>query len=181
MAEDICEQQKSMPNSITSDINHWSNEPSLCACSPEATANNLVLTNKPDQPQGRDEMKFALQWRSVLQPTLPKSKVLRDGAMVAVENGVALTAHQKTDSNSKRLHVASNSTLDMGDLKRTLTELEANDGGCDTVEKPPAKRAYTCSEQARMDDMSVDELASYFETYVHIPKKMSAMAEMMYA
>lgn len=43
----------------------------------------------------------------------------------------------------------------------------------------------TCSHQARMNapttcDVTIDELASYFETFVHIPKKMSSMAEMMY-
>ncbi|XP_018575477.1 uncharacterized protein LOC108914207 [Anoplophora glabripennis] len=43
----------------------------------------------------------------------------------------------------------------------------------------------TCSHQARMNvnppcDITIDELASYFETFVHIPKKMSSMAEMMY-
>ena len=30
------------------------------------------------------------------------------------------------------------------------------------------------------DEVSVDELAAYFENFVHIPRKMSAMAEMMY-
>ena len=39
---------------------------------------------------------------------------------------------------------------------------------------------HTCSEQARCDDWSVEELACYFEDFVNIPKKMSAMAEMMY-
>lgn len=43
----------------------------------------------------------------------------------------------------------------------------------------------SCSTQARMStgtpcDVTIDELASYFETLVHIPKKMSSMAEMMY-
>ena len=38
----------------------------------------------------------------------------------------------------------------------------------------------TCSQEARLDDMTVDELAGYFENFVHIPKKMSSMAEMMY-
>lgn len=42
----------------------------------------------------------------------------------------------------------------------------------------------TCSVQARMSppscDVTIDELASYFEEFVHIPKKMSHMAEMMY-
>lgn len=30
------------------------------------------------------------------------------------------------------------------------------------------------------DDVTIDELASYFEDLVHIPKKMSDMAELMY-
>ena len=45
----------------------------------------------------------------------------------------------------------------------------------------------SCSQQAGAgaaaavcDDVTIDELASYFETLVHIPKKMSEMAEMMY-
>lgn len=45
----------------------------------------------------------------------------------------------------------------------------------------------SCSQQARMDLRSntddgwnIDEIASYFETFVYIPKKMSEMAEQMY-
>lgn len=48
-------------------------------------------------------------------------------------------------------------------------------------------RGQSCSQQARMtsnsnscDDVTIDELASYFDLFVHIPKKMSHMAEMMY-
>ncbi|GAB1599785.1 dual specificity protein kinase splB-like [Argonauta hians] len=44
----------------------------------------------------------------------------------------------------------------------------------------PLSIEKTCSLQARLDDMSVNELACYFEEFVHIPKKMSEMAEMMY-
>ncbi len=40
--------------------------------------------------------------------------------------------------------------------------------------------AHSCSQEARLDEFSVEELASYFEDYVYIPKKMSTMAEMMY-
>ena len=43
-----------------------------------------------------------------------------------------------------------------------------------------AEAVRTCSQQALMDDMTVDELAGYLEDFVHIPKKMSSMAEMMY-
>lgn len=48
--------------------------------------------------------------------------------------------------------------------------------------QPPSTN--TCSVQARISpppcDVTIDELASYFEEFVHIPKKMSHMAEMMY-
>ncbi|XP_071117233.1 uncharacterized protein [Haliotis cracherodii] len=48
----------------------------------------------------------------------------------------------------------------------------------DTTGEVPA--AKSCSQEARLDDLSVNELAGYFEDFVHIPKKMSTMAEMMY-
>lgn len=41
----------------------------------------------------------------------------------------------------------------------------------------------SCSQQARQvypDDVSINELAAYFDNMVYIPKKMSIMAEMMY-
>ncbi|KAK7501189.1 hypothetical protein BaRGS_00007674 [Batillaria attramentaria] len=38
----------------------------------------------------------------------------------------------------------------------------------------------SCSQEARLDEMSVNELAAYFDDFIHIPKKMSSMAEMMY-
>lgn len=46
-----------------------------------------------------------------------------------------------------------------------------------------ASAGASCSQQALNEascDVTIDELASYFETFVHIPKKMSVMAEMMY-
>lgn len=38
----------------------------------------------------------------------------------------------------------------------------------------------SCSTQARSSDVTVGELAAYFDEYMHLPKKMSHMAEMMY-
>lgn len=47
-----------------------------------------------------------------------------------------------------------------------------------------AATSASCSQQARLNimpcDVTIDEMASYFETLVYIPKKMSSMAEMMY-
>ncbi|XP_013403426.1 uncharacterized protein LOC106168785 [Lingula anatina] len=48
----------------------------------------------------------------------------------------------------------------------------------ESLETPTLTR--TCSQEARLDEMTVDELACYFEDFVYIPKKMSSMAEMMY-
>lgn len=50
---------------------------------------------------------------------------------------------------------------------------------CSAVKAPPGSD-LTCSQQARMDDTTVDELAGYFDNLVYIPRKMSVMAEMMY-
>ncbi|XP_041357387.1 uncharacterized protein LOC121374354 [Gigantopelta aegis] len=46
--------------------------------------------------------------------------------------------------------------------------------------KPEYSTELSCSQEARLDDLSVNELAGYFEDFVYIPKKMSIMAEMMY-
>lgn len=44
----------------------------------------------------------------------------------------------------------------------------------------PTAPEQTCSQQARREDVTINELAGYFENLVHIPKKMSSMAEQMY-
>ena len=43
-----------------------------------------------------------------------------------------------------------------------------------------SKLSRTCSQEAKLDEMTVDELAGYLEDFMYIPKKMSHMAEMMY-
>lgn len=54
-----------------------------------------------------------------------------------------------------------------------------------SASSPSSSSSASCSTQARLNsmmpcDITIDEMASYFETLVHIPKKMSSMAEMMY-
>lgn len=76
-----------------------------------------------------------------------------------------------------------------------LTSLSKDLGASSSIRKSPksqsptkegspvaetSRLSRTCSQEARLDDMSVDELSGYFEDYVYIPKKMSQMAEMMY-
>jgi len=54
-------------------------------------------------------------------------------------------------------------------------------------QQPSSTNTQSCSQQALMetsngpvDDVTIDELASYLDVFVYIPKKMSPMAEMMY-
>ncbi|KAG7200426.1 hypothetical protein KM043_017878 [Ampulex compressa] len=73
----------------------------------------------------------------------------------------------------------------MPSLKRGPGPGGGNGGQSDTSGSTgQSPSSNTCSVQARISppscDVTIDELASYFEEFVHIPKKMSHMAEMMY-
>lgn len=71
-----------------------------------------------------------------------------------------------------------NSCVNCVTKKRTASRISHSNGG--------SSAGQSCSHQARLtatiscDDVTIDELASYFDVFVHIPKKMSHMAEMMY-
>lgn len=77
-------------------------------------------------------------------------------------------------------------------LCSTTKKKQKNCTHCMESDSPAAESSSTlkaqsssCSMQARLstptcDDTTIDELASYFDLFVHIPKKMSHMAEMMY-
>ncbi|XP_046554672.1 uncharacterized protein LOC124263984 isoform X2 [Haliotis rubra] len=66
----------------------------------------------------------------------------------------------------------------VSDTRNSLPDPERDTVTRDTMGEVPT--AKSCSQEARLDDLSVNELAGYFEDFVHIPKKMSTMAEMMY-
>ena len=58
----------------------------------------------------------------------------------------------------------------------------SNDVSGETDQQVIKPCSSSCAKEARLDqqDYTVDELASYFDEFVHIPRKMSEMAEMMY-
>ncbi|ETN67209.1 hypothetical protein AND_000993 [Anopheles darlingi] len=60
----------------------------------------------------------------------------------------------------------------------------ANNSASLNASSASSAASASCSQQARLNimpcDVTIDEMASYFETLVYIPKKMSSMAEMMY-
>jgi hypothetical protein len=78
--------------------------------------------------------------------------------------------HKKLKSSSHKHHFRSKT--DPGDFTM----------GADASKNRNADQYLerSCSQEARLDDMSVNELACYFDDFVYIPKKMSSMAEMMY-
>jgi hypothetical protein len=79
--------------------------------------------------------------------------------------------------------------LDLRDLQSVLEDsIEAvpdRAASCPVHLQPPSSSGRvhpcTCAQQAaKFDDWTGDELAGYFDDFCYIPKKMSAMAEMMY-
>lgn len=90
--------------------------------------------------------------------------------------------------NCNQLKISSEVKYQRQDTRKSTEELnwwktEASSAK-DSKESSQSSRSGsgTCSQQALNPpcDVTIDELASYFETLVHIPKKMSSMAEMMY-
>ncbi|XP_034100341.1 uncharacterized protein LOC117565376 [Drosophila albomicans] len=85
-------------------------------------------------------------------------------------------------------------------LSKNFTIWQQQQSASDDVQKKERERStiainnsarLSCSQEAsnnnlattsgrNCDDVTIGELASYFDTMVHIPKKMSSMAEMMY-
>ncbi|KAL4236984.1 Oxidative stress-responsive serine-rich protein [Mactra antiquata] len=83
---------------------------------------------------------------------------------------------------SKQGAFSHNSYRSHSRVKRSHEQLS-----CDNESVPTQRQSFSdCgkemreSEQGKLEDVTVDELAGYFEDFVHIPKKMSSMAEMMY-
>ena len=102
----------------------------------------------------------------------PDSRQVKDDSSIP-ENNYQASSFQRARSNT------------MPSLKRGPGPGGGASGQTDaqhSVGQPSSTN--TCSLQARISpppcDVTIDELASYFEEFVHIPKKMSHMAEMMY-
>ncbi|XP_014243406.1 uncharacterized protein LOC106663236 [Cimex lectularius] len=66
-------------------------------------------------------------------------------------------------------------------LNRLQGEVQrSNSQSCCAVQARIAAESPQTQSPTIADDTNIDELASYFDLFVHIPKKMSQMAEMMY-
>ncbi|XP_017777797.1 PREDICTED: uncharacterized protein LOC108563588 [Nicrophorus vespilloides] len=134
-----------------------------------------------------------LKCKILKDPTL---KILSNASIVSCDKAILKSEPSSSKGPDPSMHRDFRSIVDGC---QQLSLANANDGVQDYllpkiplefVVKPEVKPAAasdpltSCSHQARMSpppcDVTIDELASYFETFVHIPKKMSTMAEMMY-
>ncbi|XP_072386331.1 uncharacterized protein [Diabrotica undecimpunctata] len=135
----------------------------------------------------------------------PNKKILRDPVLKFVECSQK-GKHSKGHSSKKKDKQFGEMSKPTDDFKSIINGCELlsirnNDSNLDRYSAPSfliaqyqnntqrsdstSQNIGSCSHQARMNvnppcDVTIDELASYFETFVHIPKKMSSMAEMMY-
>uniref|UniRef100_A0A0B6Y963 Oxidative stress-responsive serine-rich protein 1 n=1 Tax=Arion vulgaris TaxID=1028688 RepID=A0A0B6Y963_9EUPU len=100
----------------------------------------------------------------------PKPPLVSDGIRRHTSNATLCTNHAATN-------VSSPSSLEtLSTLRSALTSCgqSVTQSSLDSVN-------HSSSMEARPEETNVNELASYFEDLVHIPRKMSTMAEMMYA
>lgn len=100
----------------------------------------------------------------------------------STSTSLLLSSSSLTSSTSSATS-ATTATLSTTPLTNVL--FSGNDEIINSTTSGQSTSNNTCSIQARISppsscDVTIDELASYFEEFVHIPKKMSHMAEMMY-
>ncbi|XP_052872242.1 uncharacterized protein LOC128277764 [Anopheles cruzii] len=99
-----------------------------------------------------------------------------DGAEVSFRTG---------SDGAELLSTTDSDGLSVVPLGMTPAQCGSSNSTANTVVSSASSTASaSCSQQARLNimpcDVTIDEMASYFETLVYIPKKMSSMAEMMY-
>lgn len=126
------------------------------------------LTEEPVDNETVNNEHFSRYWQ---QQKLDRQQDLRPNDLRSLVNdccNMSLMGHETND-------------------KQVTTNSEDDQNRCNTTtisNNQSVSSSSSCSQQARMPsnncDVTMDELASYFETFVHIPKKMSSMAEMMY-
>jgi hypothetical protein len=89
---------------------------------------------------------------------------------------VKLVPWNNINNSSKKMKKNSSSRL-----PTILEENLCSSTSTNNTASPPQSTSMSCSQQSeQVDDVTIDELASYLDLFVYIPKKMSAQAEMMY-
>ena len=168
----------------------------------------LALNSGPNQPE-ESASSTKLQNQQEAESTKPKSIKLFSGnsfekhrsvsvvapysirGQVLGEENVVSTKNAAGDASlSSAAEVGATAALDLSSLTESLPSsshsetVKKSAEACHACPIHPRRCLLpcTCATQARLDpdDLTMDELACYFDDFVHIPKKMSSMAEMMY-
>lgn len=153
-----------------------------CSCSLQKNHNHVTICKKKNNKIIKEPVLKILQSRSKHQNVTEEthsglrtnslnSDVLSLCALVDNCNQLRISSEVKNDKI-----VLSEANTSNKWWKNDLSHMRQ------TKKNALKSQAGTCSQQALNPpcDVTIDELASYFETLVHIPKKMSSMAEMMY-
>lgn len=107
-----------------------------------------------------------------------KDKILFNGASSEIPSKLCLASRKWNHCN----HLKPSKTLHRKKNRKRLSDSELPDLNSLRISETSLNDLkLTCAEQARnYEDITTDELAAYLDNYLHFPKKMSHMAEMMY-
>lgn len=149
------------------------------------------LNSKPHQVIINKRFKSNL--RTILrEPVLKlnrRFKIKSSGSQTSFTTMVTVNDFRTTRCGERmrkrRSSSESSSVFELKELDQINSQIEAqaSSSGVTPSFSNSNLQQLGCSQQARIncdENLNIDELASYFETFVHIPKKMSTMAEMMY-
>lgn len=111
-----------------------------------------------------------------------QSDLLRKGGERTVDrinSEIAESDTKSSLSSGEELLVADDKLKDNTNNSSLSPSMKNNSASCSTQARMQSSLSGGGSDNCR-DDTTIDELAGYFDNLVHIPKKMSTMAEMMY-
>lgn len=130
-----------------------------------------ILQSHSNDPNAKEEGHSVSRKFHCSPPKSLNSEILNLCALVDNCNQLRISSHVK-----KQNSVVSEASTKNEWWKNDVSHTRPRKSGHEK------SQAGSCSQQALNPpcDVTIDELASYFETLVHIPKKMSSMAEMMY-
>lgn len=178
----------------SNDSNNFNNLPINRECrrvpSTAADQTTIVMTNLFDDNKGDDFKSLVNDCRNmtltanVLDSSNSTIELHKTKNFQVLQSNVCSSATVATASTTNTPNTGGSSNSNFAIPSTSGSANNGNVNVMNTSSSSNSSNSSSCSQQARMNsancDVTIDELASYFETFVHIPKKMSSMAEMMY-
>jgi len=124
---------------------------------------------------------LSLKWKSRIKCSLKDTRSYSLPTIVEDEeddSGSSLSVRNRLDSSSENGLIEQMGSLLGGGPQKSCSQ-QANHSANGSPETS-AGSSSNGSNGGQIDDVTIDELASYLDVFVYIPKKMSPMAEMMY-